>query len=147
MSKTHFGGKHSVEYKLKNPLKYVGSLPVISRSSWETKLMCLFDTHPCVHRWASETIVIPYFNPITKKQARYYPDFFVEYIDLNKNLRRCLIEVKPLKETVTEMAKSKRDKIAIAINHYKWECAKKWCDDNNIEFRVMTEKEIFGGKI
>lgn len=147
MSKTHFGGKHSVEYKPKNPSKYVGSFPIISRSSWELKIMHLFDNHPCVLRWASESIVIPYFNPITKKNSRYYPDFFVEYIDKNKNIHRCLIEVKPLKETILEKAKSKRDKLALAVNHYKWECAKKWCDENGIEFRVMTEKEIFGGKL
>lgn len=149
VSKLNFGNNSNTlkgQYVLKNPAKYVGSLPVIYRSSWELKMMVYFDTHPYVLRWASETIKIPYINPFTQKINNYYPDFFVEYIDKTGKQTREIIEIKPAKEAILEKAKSKKDKLSYALNIYKWASAKKFCKDNNMVFRVVTENELFGKK-
>ena len=34
------------QYKPINPEKYVGTYPIVFRSSWEHKVMVLFDTNP-----------------------------------------------------------------------------------------------------
>ena len=51
----------------KNPEKYKGILPIRFLSSWEHKMMIMLDSHPFFLSWSSESIKIPYYNPITKK--------------------------------------------------------------------------------
>ena len=60
----------------KNPEKYIGTYPISYRSSWELVFMNKCDTHPNIKQWASESIKIPYRNPLTKKHTYYIPDFF-----------------------------------------------------------------------
>ena len=38
---------------------------------------------------------------------------------------------------------SQRDKLAIAINHAKWEAAAKWCRLKGVHFRIVTEGDLF----
>jgi hypothetical protein len=149
MGKLNFGlggrGQKSI-FTPKNASKYMGTLPIISRSSWEYAMMNFFDTHPNVLFWASESLKIPYVNPFTKRMANYYPDFLVVFSDKNGKQRREVIEIKPLKETLLEHAKTKKDKAAVALNYYKWSAAKKFCDNNGMHFRVLNETDIFGKK-
>ena len=127
----------------KNPSKYAGNRHPTYRSSWEYAFMSFADNNPSVLSWASESIKIPYRNPLTGKQSIYVPDFFVMYVDKNGKKHSELIEVKPLKETMLTEKSSKRDKLSIAINHAKWEMAAKWCRMKNIKFRVVNEGDIF----
>jgi len=53
-----------------------------------------------------------------------------------------LIEIKPKKQILGE-ARSQRDKIQAVINQAKWQAAKQFCDQKNIEFKVITEDDIF----
>jgi hypothetical protein len=53
------------EFHPKNLKKYLGKFPIIYRSSWEMTLMQVFDQNPAVLGWSSETITIPYRNPLT----------------------------------------------------------------------------------
>jgi hypothetical protein len=32
-----------------------------------------------------------------------------------------------------------------AVNTAKWEAAKRFCEKHNIEFKILTEEEIFHG--
>ena len=60
-----------------------------------------------------------------------------------------LIEVKPKSQTLMERAgKSKYNQAHVAVNHAKWEAAYKWCKQQGIRFRIVTEDDIFhqGGK-
>jgi hypothetical protein len=41
--------------------------------------MMFLDSNDNIVQWASESITIPYRNPITGKQSMYVPDFFVTY--------------------------------------------------------------------
>jgi hypothetical protein len=54
-----------------------------------------------------------------------------------------LIEIKPSSQTRLGVKTSQRDKLAIAINHAKWEAAAKWCKLKGVQFRIVTEADIF----
>lgn len=130
-------------YIPKNPGKYIGDHQPFYRSGWEQHVMKHFDTSPAVLFWASESLRIPYINPFTKKLSNYYPDFLVCYIDKKGDQHKEVVEVKPLKETMMENAKSTRDKLVVALNLCKWSAAKKFCRAHGMTFRVITEKDIF----
>jgi len=128
----------------KNPDKYAGDVNAIfARSTWEVACMKYFDSRPDVLRWGSEEIVIPYLSPLDSKVHRYFPDFFVEYIDRNGNVIKEIVEVKPLHESEKEHAKSQRSKDALIVNEAKWKSAAIYCSERDMKFRVLTEKSIF----
>jgi hypothetical protein len=129
----------------KNPKKVVGNQTIQFRSSWELKIMRFLDEHPSVIQWASESIKIPYYDPVTQRNRYYIPDFLVMYLDKQGRQRAELVEVKPAKESMMENAKSKRDKLAIATNSAKWTAAMAWSKKSGVTFRVLTENEIFSG--
>ena len=52
-------------YNLKNPQKYIGLKTPLFRSSWEFAFMKFCDESPSIMRWSSETVKIPYRNPLT----------------------------------------------------------------------------------
>ncbi len=126
-----------------NSEKYAGRNTPTYRSSWELSFMQFCDNHPGVIQWASESISVPYKNPLTGKNTFYIPDFFILYQDKNGTNRAELIEVKPRKQTTMENAKSTRDKAAVAVNHAKWAAANAFCKQNGMVFRVITENEIY----
>jgi hypothetical protein len=131
------------QYKPINPDKYVGTYPIIFRSSWEQKVMVMFDTNPNIIRWASESLKIPYQNPFTGKYTVYIPDFVVTYCDATGKEKTEIIEVKPAKETFLEEAKSPRAKAAVALNTFKWNAAQAFAKHHGMSFRVMNEGNIF----
>ena len=134
---------HQGQFIPKNPDKYVGTYPIMSRSSWEMKCMLMFDEHPNIIAWASESIKIPYQNPFTGKHTVYIPDFIVKYKDANGSVITEIIEVKPAKEKFFEMAKSAKSKAAVTLNSYKWAAAQQFAVNKGWKFRVMTEYNIF----
>lgn len=131
------------EYTVVNKDKYVGKLPVIYRSSWELSFMRVLDLHPNVLNWASESLSIPYLNPVTGASSMYIPDFLVVYVDKNGNKSAEVIEIKPSSQAILEKAKSKKDKLAYAVNQAKWQSAQVWCQKHGLTFKVMTEEHLF----
>ena len=128
----------------RNPEKYTGDPSQIwARSSWEVQVMKYFDSRKDVIRWGSEEIVIPYLSPADNKVHRYFPDFFVEYYDKNGDIRKEIVEVKPLHESDAKFAKSDRSKDALLVNDAKWKAAALYCESRNMLFRVITERSIF----
>ena len=88
-------------YKPSNPKKYKGDQHnIIYRSLWERKFMNYCDLNENVLEWASEEFFIPYCDPTTNRVRRYFPDFFIKYKDRDGNIRRSVIEVKPMRETL-----------------------------------------------
>lgn len=136
------------EFPIKNPAKYMGKLPAIYRSSWEMTLMRVFDDHPNILGWSSESISIPYQNPLTGKWSMYIPDFLVIFVDKDGNKRCEMIEVKPIKETpgFKEGRISTKTKLVQAINQAKWAAAAAYCHKRGWYFRVATERDLFGFK-
>ena len=70
-------------FEMKNPDKYVGTKTPLARSSWEFVFMRMLDEHQGVEKWASESVQIPYRDPLTGRQTIYVPDFFIMYNDKN----------------------------------------------------------------
>lgn len=131
------------EFIPKNPKKIVGNARIFYRSSWELTVMTLLDSHPNVLQWSSESVAIPYMNPLTGRRHTYIPDFLILYKDKNNRQRAELVEVKPRKEAIAESAKSKRDKAALIINTAKWASAIAWCKKNGVSFRILTEDDLY----
>jgi len=134
-------------YVPKNPAKYIGRGTPMYRSSWEHNFFMFCDNHPSVIRWAGEGFVsIPYFDPLTQKNRKYFPDVLIEYIDVAGVHHTEMIEIKPAKQAGLKKTRSKTDMAHQIKNHAKWEAAMKWCQKNGIVFRVVTEDQMFGAK-
>ena len=135
-------------YKPENPKKYIGNPNmIVYRSLWERKLMRYCDTNSKIIKWASEEIVIPYYNPVKKRMAKYYPDFYMEAINKDDKREKILIEVKPFKETQPPKYKRRTKNVLLAEamfsqNQAKWAAAREFCLDQGWEFKIMTEKEL-----
>lgn len=129
----------------KNPEKYIGDLKhLYYRSSWEKDLYNTCDLNPAIINWIAEPFSIPYLCPLTGVKRNYWPDVLVCYMQKDGTIKRELLEIKPLKETVVEKARAKRDKLNLLVNQAKWAAASIFCKSNNIGFRVLTEKELYG---
>ena len=131
------------KYTVRNTEKYIGTKQPTYRSSWEMSFMLFCDNNPSVLQWASESIQIPYRNPLTGKNTIYVPDFFIYYQDANGKNHGELIEIKPSKETSMTEAKSPRDKAMAIVNAAKWQAAQAFCARQGLKFRVVTETQLF----
>lgn len=130
-------------YVIKNAHKYVGKGSPRYRSGWEHAFMRFLDNNEHVVNWASESISIPYRNPVTGRQSMYVPDFFITYRNRSNQLIAELVEIKPKKQSVIESKMSARDGAIVAVNYAKWDAATKWARRNGITFRVITEDDMF----
>lgn len=130
-----------------NPSKYQGTLPIVYRSSWELKYMKYLDMKSSVLFWASESLIIPYISPIDNLQHRYFVDFLVKMKLGDGSAATFAVEVKPLKETKPPR-KSKnvmrflQEKQTYEVNQAKWTAATEFCKKRNVQFIVLTEKEL-----
>ncbi len=135
-------------YKPSNPKKYIGNPNmIVYRSLWERKLFRYCDSNTKVLKWASEEIIIPYYNPVKKRMAKYYPDVYMEVVTKDEKTEKILIEVKPLRETKPPSYKRRTKNVLLAEamysqNRAKWAAAEEFCLDHGWKFQIMTEKEL-----
>lgn len=134
----------------KNPKKYKGnSQNIVYRSSWELKFMRWCDSNENILEYGSEEFCISYYNPVKQKVCKYFPDFIIKVREQNGETKTYLIEVKPKKQTKPPVKKSRATKSFIyetktyAVNQAKWKAAKEWCDDRKIEFKIITEEDLY----
>jgi hypothetical protein len=130
-------------YEVKNTQKYVGTSKPRYRSGWEMTFMLFLDSNDHILNWASEPVRIPYRNPLTNKMTNYVPDFIVTYRSPDNTVRGELIEIKPKKQSLIESKQSQYDRAMVAINYAKWDAASKWCKQQGLSFRVITEDQIY----
>lgn len=131
-------------YKIRNPEKYVGGKLPTYRSSWEFTFMSFCDNNPSVQQWSSEPVRIPYRDPLTGKQTIYVPDFLIVYIDRNQRKHAEMIEIKPAKQALLEkVGKNPYDQAQFVKNQAKWASATQWCRQQGIQFRIVSESDIF----
>ncbi len=142
----------------KNPAKYKGQLvdtntgqsAIIWRSTWELKVFNWCDTHPNVLEWSSEEISIPYISPIDDRMHRYYPDIYLKLKQADGKIVKKLIEIKPQYQTSAPKLQKKLTPKYIAevktwgVNEAKWNAAKRFCEEHNIAFEILTERDLFG---
>ena len=94
--------------------------------------------------WASEELPIRYFNPIDKKYHRYFPDFVVK----TSKQKKYMIEVKPSRQIGKPKPGKKktksymRESFEYIKNQAKWQAAKSYCEDNGLEFKIISEKDL-----
>ena len=111
--------------------------PIIYRSGLELQFINFCENNPRIIKWASEPIQITYFNRIKQKEASYYPDYIIE----NYKGERTIVEIKPYNQTVKPSSVDSRWlKEAWITNVDKWTAAKKFAEDNNMKFIIITEK-------
>lgn len=130
-------------YEMVNPQKYVGNKKPYYRSSWENRIMIMFDSNEHILQWASEPISIPYRHPITGKGTVYVPDFLITYRNRESTVNAELWEVKPFKQCALTEKMNPRERATVAVNHAKWQMANKFCQQNGLIFRIITEEDIF----
>ena len=142
--------KYKGKFTPTNPSKYAGdSKNIIYRSMWERRCMKYFDNNPSILQWASEEVVIPYYDTATKKVRRYFPDFLIKIKDKNGQEKTHLIEVKPSKDMRPPVGGKGKKKSTVLyemktyqMNRDKFASARKWCDARNIIFDIWTEKHL-----
>lgn len=131
-------------YKVENPEKYLGIGAPRYRSSWELTFMKFCDHNPAITEWTSESVKIPYRDPLTGKGTVYVPDFLISYVDRQGKKHVELIEIKPKNQSVREsVGKNPYNQAQFIRNQVKWAMAKNWCKQNGCQFRIITESDIF----
>jgi hypothetical protein len=130
-------------YQVINTKKYVGQGMPRYRSGWEHSFMRFCDTNDNIMQWASESIRIPYLHPLTGKMTTYVPDFLITYKTRDNTLRAELIEIKPKGQSAITEGQKPRDRAVVAVNYAKWDAATKWCRNQGLTFRVITEDDMF----
>lgn len=134
-----------------NKNKYSGPYPIIFRSSWERQFCIYCDTNPSVLKWASEPFEIPYFNPLTQKMHRYYPDFYFETLTTSGQVKKFVAEVKPysflfkpkkpIKTTPKKLIQYNNSLKAYAKIILKKQASKIWCEARGYAYIFLTEKD------
>ena len=122
---------YSGKFKPKNYKKYKGDpTKIFYRSLWERKFMVYCDNNDAVIEWGSEEIIIPYRSPIDKKVHRYFPDFYIKYVNSKGQAIREIIEVKPKSQTLPPKEQKRRTQkflrevATYAVNQAKWKAQK-----------------------
>jgi len=131
-------------YKVKNPEKYMGLGSPRYRSSWELSVMQMCDENAAIQNWASESIKIPYKDPLTGKNTVYVPDFLVVFVDKNNNRKAEIWEIKPANQTLKEhVGKNKYNQAQYVRNMVKWAAATNYCKNHKMTFRIITEHDLY----
>jgi hypothetical protein len=132
------------QFKPKNPEKYIGGGMPTYRSSWELAVMRMCDNNPSIQQWASESIKIPYRDPLTGKQTVYVPDFLVVFVDKNQQKHAEVWEIKPANQMLIEkVGKNVYNQAQFVKNQAKWQVANAWAKKHGLKFRVINENDIF----
>ena len=128
--------------------KYKGSFPILYRSSWELKFQKWADANPNILSWGSESVIIPYPNPLTGRVSRYFVDFNITMRDKNGEIKKFLIEIKPSSQILPPVQKNKKTKSLLyqqaeyVKNQAKWQSAFEYCSKRNMSFVILTEKHL-----
>jgi hypothetical protein len=140
-------------YIPRNPRKYKGDISkIVYRSSWERTFMVWCDTDPDIIAWSSETVIVPYYDPVKKCERKYHVDFRIVTKGTDGVPQVTLIEIKPHKQTQKpRQSRAKSDKTMLTeattwlTNQAKWKAAEKLCKALGWKFFIITEKELYGG--
>ena len=140
---------YSGKFKPKNYKKYKGDpTKIYYRSLWERRFMGYCDNNPNIVEWGSEEIIIPYKSPVDKRVHRYFPDFYIKYVNSKGQAIREIIEVKPKSQCKPppvpkrQTRKFKQKVLTYIINQAKFKAAEEFCKDRKMGFRILTEDHL-----
>ena len=132
-----------------NKEKYKGRGTPRYLSSWELKFFKWCDSNSNVLEWSSESVIIPYINPLDKKAHRYFVDNVVILKEGN-TITKYLIEIKPKRQTIKPTTHGNKKQTTILYenmtyikNIAKWEAARRWCSKKGYKFQIITEDNLF----
>jgi hypothetical protein len=136
----------------KNPRKYKGDLSkIVYRSSWERTFMTWCDNDEDILAWSSETVIVPYHDPVKNTMRSYHVDFRI-VTKSPDGPKVSLVEIKPYKQTIRPRPnKNKSEKTILTeaatwlTNEAKWKAARAFAKACGWEFHIITEVELFGG--
>lgn len=137
----------------KNPQKYAGDVNnIIYRSSWEYRTFQWADLNQSVIQWSSEETIIPYICQTDERMHRYFVDMKIRIKGQDGKVKDYVVEIKPFAQTQPPKFPGRQTKRYLeevetfVKNQSKWAAAKQYAKDRNMEFVILTEKEIFGTK-
>lgn len=140
---------HQGVYSPKNRGKYIGKDLPIFRSGLELKAFRFFDSNPNVIEWGSECVTVEYFDPVLRRSRTYFIDNYVKIKEGNI-IKRYLVEIKPLKQTVAPKDTGKRKKAHLLYEQQqfatnslgKWPAAREFAKKHGMEFIIITDKDL-----
>lgn len=102
-----------------------------------------FDRSPDIVEWASEEFFIRYYDPVSDKMRRYFPDFIVK-VKKDKKIIKQIVEVKPITQCFEPVAKKNKksyimESAEYAKNMAKWKATKEFCKKHDMEFIIITK--------
>ena len=125
------------------------SKPIIYRSSYERDFVLWLERSRMVIHWGSECVGIGYTNVQDGKHHTYYPDYIMEvWNDVNNpnaGTSTVLVEIKPYSQTKSPDPTLPRDSYAwkeYIRNMCKWKAALEFAKQNNMQFKIFTERTI-----
>lgn len=136
-------------YEIKNWEKYVGTKNPRYLSSYELKFFEWADSCSGVVKWAAESVVVKYFDPIKNKVRRYIVDVYMEVKTQTGETKKYLIEIKPLQFTrAPKTTKRNRNTViqeqaTFVTNQAKWQAAEEYARARGMSFILITERDIF----
>lgn len=136
-------------YDVINVDKCINGCSVKYKSKYEQRMMTYLDTSSSIIKWGYEVLIIAYVSPYDGKEHNYEVDFYAEAYATDDTIKKLAIEVKPLKQVLpptgnNRSAKTKKiEESVYQLNQVKWEFARKWCDGEGIEFKTITENELY----
>jgi len=132
-----------------NKNKYMGSSNPVYRSALERDFFLFFDQNPNVTAWASEGIVVPYYNDVDHKVHNYYVDLIAAIKQKDGTVQKYLIELKPHAQTLPPVQSNKKKKSTVLYEHLmyhkkqcKWKAASDYAAKKGMKFIVLTEKYL-----
>jgi len=139
------------KFRPKNPEKYKGDPGnIIFRSSWELDWMKRCDENPYIVWWQSEEKCYWYFDAVSKRNRRYFPDFIVG-IQRDYGIETLVIEIKPQKQIDGPNPNPKRRTKAwvnsvktYMTNQCKWKAMEKVCEERGWNFKLLSERNVPG---
>lgn len=137
------------EWKPTNPNKYIGKKPIISRSSWETRLFSFLDKNPSVIFWNSEDVIVKYKSPVDGRLHNYHVDIVAKIRNRIGEEKIYAIEIKPASQMVPPRQTAKKQQRVFLeetetflINQAKWEAATEFFNSRGVTFLVLNEYDI-----
>ena len=134
-------------FRPQNPEKYKGTLPISLRSSYEWKFCRWADSNPNIISWGSESVIVPYFDPLKQRVRRYFVDNDITLRTKTGEIKKFLIEIKPACKTVPPVVKKQTKSLCKAQAEYinnkaKWDAAEQFAKKHGFEFVILTEVHL-----
>jgi hypothetical protein len=137
------------KFKPRYPSKYKGDVnKIVFRSSYELKMFKYCDLTESVIQWSSEDVIVPYKNPVTGRNHRYFVDIYLKHKTKTGIIKEKIIEVKPAKQVRPPVVRQRKTKKYLqevqtfVINQAKWAAADKWAVKHGMDFVIFTEKQL-----